>query len=99
MKVTFTDTAAISDHMIEEWFCDIKDDKQVNISNQSQFMKLRLEHLRKTITVEHFDLKGDVVTILENGDMSFMPQGFFDHNFIMAREIMKLAHKNKTILD
>lgn len=94
MKVVYTDNNSVAEHSVSEWFDTIKSDSTVYISSSIQFTKLKLEHLRKTISVEYFDLQGSVVTIAKNGDSINMPEHFFDQHFLLAKEISKLLKKS-----
>ena len=89
MRVIHTDNNPIADHLVDEWFNEVKDQEIVYISNSIQFNKLRLEHLKNSIYVESFDLGGEIIIILENGELDYFPDGFFDHNFNIVKEIAK----------
>lgn len=85
-----------ADHRIEEWFDSVKNQEIIHFSNNTQFIKLRLEHVKGNIHIDHFQINGEQCKILESGDMDYVPDGFFDTSFDMVRELSRLIKKAKS---
>jgi hypothetical protein len=90
MKLIYTDNHAIADHLSNSWFEKIKDQKEVSFSNSIQLLKIRVEHIKKNITVESIDLHGEIVHLDDKGTLDYCPEGFFDNSFDLVIEIEEL---------
>lgn len=90
VNVIYTTKHPIADHKVEEWFEKVKNQNTIYFSNQIQLLKLRVEHLKKNISIEKIDINNDFIYILEDGNVDHFPENFFDVSFKLAKQIAKL---------
>ncbi|CAH7265685.1 conserved hypothetical protein [Vibrio chagasii] len=91
----YTEEHPVADHRVNEWFEQVKEQEVINFSNNTQYLKLRLEHMKGTIVIDHFDMKGEECRIKEDGEIDYFPEDFLDVSFNLALEISKLNRKLK----
>ncbi|KJY83327.1 hypothetical protein TW81_10055 [Vibrio galatheae] len=92
----YTNHHPVADDLVNDWFDEVKHQKEIYFSNSTQYLKLRLEHLRGNIRIINFELEGDFYQIQEDGHIFPVPYEYFDVAFKLRLEINNLINDRQT---
>lgn len=86
----FDDESSIADSLHNEWFDSVKDNHIIRFSTNVQFLKLRLEHAKNNINIKHFDYFGNLISVLNNGNLLGNTEVLPETSFTLVKEFIKI---------